>query len=142
MQRLERFREGRDAVGAVVLVEVDPVRLQAAEGCLEGPADVGTCAAGRLAVAEVVAELRRQHDPVTPSGKRAADDLLAAAAVPVDVGGVEERDARVEGGVDHRAGGGFVDPAAEVVAAQADDGHFEVGAAQAARAHPGTLVSE
>ena len=140
VQRLERLLERRDPVRAVVLVEVDPVGLQPPERRLDRLADVRARAAGRLAVAEVVAELRRQHDLVAAAGERAADDLLAAAAVAVDVGGVEERDARLERGVDHRPRRGLVDPAAEVVAAEPDDGHLEVGAAQAARAHPGTLV--
>ena len=140
MQRLERLLERRDAVGAVVLVEVDPVGLQAAERRLDRLADVRAGAARRLAVAEVVAELRREHDLVAAAAERAADDLLAAAAVAVDVGRVEEGDAGVERRVDHRARGGLVDPAAEVVAAEPDDGHLEVGAAQAAGAHPGTLV--
>ena len=139
VERAERLLDRRDAVGAVVLVEVDPVGLQPAQRGLDRLADVGAGAASGLAVAEVVAELRREHDPVAPPGERAADDLLAAALVAVDVRGVEERDARVERGVDHRARGLLVDPAAEVVAAEPDDGHLEVGAAEAARAHRGSL---
>jgi hypothetical protein len=92
-------------------------------------------------VPEVVAELRRQHDLVAPAGERAADDLLAAAAVAVHVCRVEEGDADVERRVDHGVRGRLVDAAAEVVAAEPDHGHLEVGAAQAARAHPGTLVA-
>jgi hypothetical protein len=140
VQSLERVGERRDAVRAVVLVEVDPVGLEAAERRLDRLADVGPRAAGGLAVAEVVAELRRQHDLVAPAGEGAADDLLAAAAVAVDVGGVEEGDAGVDRRVDHRARLRLVDPAAEVVAAEPHDRHLEDGAAQAARAHPGTLV--
>jgi hypothetical protein len=88
-----------------------------------------------------VAELGREHDLVAATGQGAADDLLAAALVPVDVRGVEEGHAGIQGGVDHGPGGGLVDPAAEVVAAEADHGHLEVGAAEAARSHPRSLIS-
>ena len=135
VERAERLLDRRHAVGTVVLVEVDPVGLQPPQRCLDRLADVGARTAGGLAVAEVVPELRREHDLVAPAGERAADDLLAAAPVAVDVRGVEERDARVERGVDHRARSLLVDPAAEVVAAEADDGHLEIGAAEPPRAH-------
>ncbi len=140
VERAERLLERRDAVGAVVLVEVDPVGLQPAQRGLDRLPDVGAGAASGLAVAQVISELRREDDLVTPSGERAADDLLAAAPVAVDVRGVEEGDVRVERGVDHRARGLLVDAAAEVVAAEPDDGHLEVGAPQTARAHRRRLV--
>ena len=59
--------------------------------------------------------------------------------VAVDIGGIEEGDSGIERGVDHRARGLLVGPAAEVVAAEADDGHLEIGAAELPRAHGGSL---
>ena len=54
----------------------------------------------------------------------ATQELLAVGAA-VDVGGVEEGDAGVEGAVDDRSGRVVVDAAAEVVAAETDDRDLE-----------------
>ena len=135
VQRAERLLDRRHAVGAVVLVEVDPVGLQPSQRCLDRLADVRARAPRGLAVTEVVAELGREHDLVAPAREGAADDLLAAAAVAVDIRGIEEGDSSIERGVDHRARSFLVGPAAEVVAAEADDCHLEIGAAELPRAH-------
>ena len=45
----------------------------------------------------------------------------------VDIGGVDEIQARVEGGVEQPEGIGFVDGPAKDVAAQHDDGNFNSG---------------
>jgi len=61
-------------------------------------------------------------------GEPAADDPLAAP-VAVDVGGVDERDAGVDGSVDDRHGVGLRDLApvgAELPGPEADDGHGPV----------------
>jgi hypothetical protein len=47
-------------------------------------------------------------------------EVLLTLPAAVGVGGVEEGDALLQGLVHHRAGAVEVDPAAEVVAAQAD----------------------
>ena len=66
----------------------------------------------------------------------AADDLLGAArggevaAERIDVGGVEERDARVGGVVEDRARRVLVDLQAEGHRAEADARHLEAGAAE------------
>ena len=73
-------------------------------------------------VPNFVASTTRSRRPC----ERPAEQLLAAAAVAVDVRGVEERDARVERGVDDRARRLLVDPPAEVVAAEPDDGHLKI----------------
>ncbi len=46
------------------------------------------------------AGLRREHDLIPPIPQRLADDLLSLAG-GVDVGGVDEVEARVDGAVDH-----------------------------------------
>ena len=138
-ERAERLLERRHAIGVVVLVEVDPVGLQPAQRILDRAADVLPAPRRRLAVAGAVAELRRQDDLVAAPGQRAADDLLAAATAAVDLRRVEEGHARVERGVDHGPRGRLVDPAAEVVAAEADDRHLETRAAELPCAHDCSL---
>lgn len=51
------------------------------------------------ALAHVVAELGRENDAVSPSLQQLAEELLAAAAVAIDVRRVEEGDAGFERGV-------------------------------------------
>jgi hypothetical protein len=114
--------------------------LEAAQRGLDRLADVGRRACLRLAVAHVPAELGREHDPVAAAGEGAADDLLAAAAVAVDVRGVEEGDVRVERGVDHGSRGDLVDPPPEVVAAETDHRDLELRAAEPTRPHHGSLL--
>ena len=135
VQRAERLLERRHTIGVVVLVEVDPVGLQPAQRVLDRAADVLAAPRRRLAVLGAVAELRRQDDLVAAAGQRAPDDLLAAATAAVDLRRVEEGHARVERSVDHGPRGGLVDPAAEVVAAEADDRHLETRAAELPCAH-------
>ena len=80
-------------------------------------------AARRAALAFVVdrdAELRGDERLVAAGAERAPEVLLAQGAA-VDVGGVEQRDAGVERGVDDRLRRRLVDAATEVVAAEADD---------------------
>ena len=64
------------------------------------------------------------HRLVAAAGQRPAEELFALRAA-VDVGRVEEGDAGIERRVDHARRRGLVDPHAEVVAAEADDGDLE-----------------
>ena len=79
-----------------------------------------------------------EHDLIAATLQHAAEDLLAAARVAVDVRGVEERDARVERRVDDGPRRFLVEPAAEVVATEPDDGHLE--RSKLPDAHHGTLA--
>ncbi len=95
---LDRRRRGR--VGASGTGRCG--RRRAGAGCRShacGPSarDRPRCA---RVVAHRVAALGGQHDPVAAAAQRLAEDLLGHAVV-VDVGGVEQRDAGVEGDVDH-----------------------------------------
>ena len=72
---------------------------------------------------------------VAPPLEHLAEEALAVALVAVDVGRVEEVDARFERGVDHAPGPREVDPAAEIVAAQPDDGDLDAALSQAAVLH-------
>jgi nucleotide-binding universal stress UspA family protein len=60
---------------------------------------------------------------IGPALERAADEVLAHP-LAVDVGGVEERDPRLESGVDHGERLLVVAAHAEVVRAEADDRHL------------------
>ncbi len=128
VERAERLLERRDAVVAVVLVEVDPFGAQTPERGLDRPAH----RLGRAAV--VVAELRGQHHALSPAFEDLAEVLLALP-VTVDVGRVEEGHARVERRLDDGARARAVDAPAEVVAAEADDRDLRPVAAEAPDPH-------
>ncbi len=65
------------------------------------------------------AELGRDDGAIAAPLERLSQKLFALGRA-VDVGGVEEIDARLERGIDDALGGGGVDPHPEVVAAEAD----------------------
>jgi hypothetical protein len=67
-------------------------------------------------------ELRDDHDLVAATAERPAEELLRLP-VAVEVGGVEERRAGLEGRGDDLTGPMLVDPASEVVATDAGDRH-------------------
>ena len=99
-QRPKRLLDVGVRIGAVDLVEVDPVGVQASQRVL----DLGDDSSARVAPVVVVfvyrhVDLRRQHDVVAAPFQRLADNLLGLAG-RVDVGGVEEVDPGVEGSVD------------------------------------------
>ena len=121
----ERVADRRDAVGPVVPVHVDHVGLQPPERVLDGVADVvGRAARPGPAVVQVHAELGREHDLVASALEHLADELLAPG-VAVAVGGVEERDAFRDGAVEHGSRALQVEAAAELVAAEPDDGDLD-----------------
>ena len=64
-------------------------------------------------------------DLVAAADERLAEQRLAAALVAVDVRGVEERDARLERGIDHGLRARLVDGTAEVVATEPDNRDVE-----------------
>ena len=105
-QRAERLVDVDLRPRAVHLVEVDVVDLQAAQRVLD-LADDPAARAARLVgvlVVHVAVELGGQEDVVAAALaglQRLADDLLGLAA-GVDVGGVDDVDAGVEGAVDDR----------------------------------------
>ena len=72
--------------------------------------------------------------------ERLSHDALARAQ-SVDVGGVEERDAGVDGSGDDCEGRLTIDPATEVVAAESHAGDDEGRATEAYRLHPPIVVT-
>ena len=137
-QRAERLVDVGVGLGAVDLVEVDPVGAEPAQAVL----DLAHDPAARVAelvrvVAHRAVDLRGEHDVVAPAaGQRLADDLLGLAA-RVDVGGVDEVDAGVERAVDDadRLVVVGVAPGAEHHRAEAERADLHAGAAERAVLH-------
>jgi|SRR5579864_1301568 len=119
VQRDERLRDRRDAVGAVVLVQVDVIGTEPTERAFDRATDVLGRAARRVCV-RTPTELRRDHDSLTTPSERTTEECLAVT-VPIGLGGIEERDAGVERRVDNLFRARLVDPPAEVVRPEPDD---------------------
>ncbi len=115
---------------------VDP---QPAQRGLDRTAYVGAratgTAVGAVRALHVHPELGGDHEVVAAPLERLAEQLLAGALAAVDVGGVEQRDADVLGGVEDVADAVEVDPAAERVAADADGADHQARVAQRAVGH-------
>src|SRR5205085_12423540 len=92
-ERAEGLLDRRDAVGTVVLVEVDVVGAESLERAVDRAPDVRGGAAGRIAATP--AEFRRDQDLLTAAGERPPEEELALP-VTVRLRGVEERDADLE----------------------------------------------
>nr|BFE73389.1 hypothetical protein GCM10020092_066900 [Actinoplanes digitatis] len=90
--------DGHGGVDPVLVEEVDPVGAQPPQRRVGDPADVlGTAVhAVRAAAADVEAELGGDDDPVAQRLEGLADQLLVDVGA-VDLGGVEERDAGLDG---------------------------------------------
>ena len=99
VQRFERLFDGRFVVPAVNLVEVDVVGLEAAQALVELEEDRFAREAAAVGlVAHDAVDLGGDDDGFAAGVglEEAAEDLFAVAA-GVDVGGVEEIDAEIEG---------------------------------------------
>src|SRR5439155_9867926 len=90
--------------------------------------------AARHALVRPHTELRGQYDVVAPSFENLAQEPLAAAAA-VDVRRVQEGDLRLECGLDDLPRLLEVEPAAEVVAPEADAGDADAARAEFLQAH-------
>lgn len=95
------FFDGYFGIDSVLVVEVDLLDAEALEGCVAGLAHVLGATANatvfRVAAADD-AELGGNLDLVAPSSDRFSDELLIGSR-SVHVGGVEELDTAIEGGV-------------------------------------------
>lgn len=129
--------ERRLHVAHMQLVQVDVVGPEPYERCRARPADVagGHVGAGDGPPGLVVrvAELRRDHDIVAPPPQGAAENALAVPGA-VRVGGVEERDAQVDGPVDGANRLGVVHRAPAIGLALEDERPPDRPAAEADRA--------
>src|SRR3954471_9071451 len=79
-------------------------------------APVGRC--------RLVAELRR-HDDALPPSAQSTSEIFLAQSVAIELGRIEEIDARLQRGVHDRGGCVGIETPTEVVASQADDRDLE-----------------
>ncbi len=131
VQGAEHLLDGGGGVEGVQLEEVEVVGAEAAQGGVDGGGEAGAGGAGVVgAVAGGQAGLGGDQHLVAAALDRPAEDLLGGA-VGVDVGGVEEGDAGVDGDVEQAAGLGLVGgapgaeqraPAAEGAGAEGERG--------------------
>ena len=136
-ERAERLLDVDGRIGAVHLVEVDVVGAEAPQRVLDRPDDPAPRPAAPVGVlAHRHEELGREHDVVAPVLQRLPDDLLRLTG-GVHVGGVDEVDAGVEGGVDDadRVVVILVAPGAEHHRAEAELRDLDAGASERAVLH-------
>ena len=125
VERRERLVDRYGGIGHVLLVQVDVVGAQTAQAAVDGLAHP---ARARSRVQGIVVDRRRElgghHHLVAAAAECPAEQLLGARAA-VDVGGVEEVDPRVEGGVHDGGGPLLVATHPEVVAPEPDHADLE-----------------
>ena len=148
VERAHRLVDRRARVEGVHLVEVDDVGLQAAEAFFAGADDVVAREADVVrAGAHRAGALRREDQAVAVAALAhpATDDLLGAAdgleraAERIDVGGVEEVDAALDGAVEDGERRLLVALIAEGHRAEAERRDLQAGAAERAGVHAGLI---
>src|SRR5262245_9502337 len=118
------------------LVKVDPIGAQPFQAPLDGLHDIAPrCRLELAGVGHRYAELAREHGRFALLAENSSKPLLRAAFVAVAVGGVDQVDAELDRLAYDAARRRKIDAAAEIVAPEADDGHFERGAAEPALFH-------
>jgi hypothetical protein len=141
-QSAEGLVDVNSGIRPVHLVQVDPVGAQAAQTLLDGGHDPPPRVAPPVRVgAHRVVELGGQHDVVTVALQGQAEPALGHAVV-VDVGGVEDVHAGVEGVAHHslRLLVRGVAPRAEHHRAEAERAHRDARAAEGAVLHQSSSV--
>jgi hypothetical protein len=113
------------------------VRSAGGVASLDRTSHVVARAAALDAIAHRHPELGGEDDPVAAPAKHVAEQALALPRAAVAVGGIEERDADIERGVDDRPRPGLIDATAEVVAAEAYNAYVE--RPELAHAHAATV---
>lgn len=142
VHRLPDFVERRLAIEVMHLVEVDVVRLEAAQARFAGFADViGLKAPAVGAVYHRLIELRREDDFVSLSallepfahdflGNAVAERNVGTLRTAVDVRRVDELDAEVIGAVHDLEARGLVGEMPEIHGSEAQTTHDQTGSAQ------------
>jgi hypothetical protein len=140
VQRPQGFLDRRQGIVIVLLVKIDVVGLQPRQAGLDRGHDVaprgalpGAVLAHRLGI------FCRQHDVLASVAEHLPQHGLRAAHSGIDVGGIEQRHAEVDRLVDHLARGFEVGALAEIIAAEADGGNTQAGAAEIANLHGSVL---
>ena len=102
LQSPECFFNWRHRIGLVQIVQVDPVRLQPPEAALDRRQNVAPRPA--LESSRLVhrhAELGGEDDILAPRAQDFPEDCFRPALLAIDIRRVEERDAEVQGFVNH-----------------------------------------
>ena len=137
-QVLHRARDVLDRnvrVDAVLIEQIDPIGLESLQRRVGDLPDVrGPAVQTRLLAAlELEAELRRNHHLIANRAERFPDELFVRER-PVGFGGVEERDATVNGRADDRdaffPARGRPVAEADAHAAEAERRHFQAALSQ------------
>src|SRR6058998_4272261 len=135
VQRAQCLFDRSSDVREVDLVEVYPVGPEAAKAALNRIEDVPARGAPvQRPFTHRTDEFRRDNDILASVSQRRAEELLAARTA-VDVRRIKERYPQLERAVHDGGGLLFVDAHAEVVAAEACDGHLETRTADATEIH-------
>ncbi len=117
VHRAAGFGDGRGGIGAVAVVEVEVVNLEALEGVVAGFDEVFAREAGLVGLVVFPAEKGFAGNDVAAAAPAAFLEDVAhhelGLAVGVGLGVVEEIDARVVGGVEEFLGDGVADLFAE-----------------------------
>ncbi len=126
----------RLGIGLVNLIEVDVVGAKSFEARFRGGHYIAVRSALQVrTVAHRHAELGRDDNLAAAISERFAEQLFGGAAIAVDVGGVEQRDALVERLMHDGARLFRVASHAEVVASEADGRNLESRVAKIAKFH-------
>jgi hypothetical protein len=122
------------------LVKVDPMGVESLQARLDRVHDVAPRGALELpCIVHRQAEFGCEDDVFALFAEDSSEPLLRAAVVAVAVGGVDQVDPDLNRLVYDAARRLEIDAAAEIVAAEADDRHFECGAAEPAFVHRSAL---
>src|SRR5215813_8166712 len=136
VERAQGFLDWSLRVRAMQLVKIDPIGTQPLQARLDRVHDIAPRRPLELAgLIHRHAELAREHDRFALLAENSSEPLLRAAFVAVAVGGVDQVDTELDRLAYDAARRSKIDTAAEIVTAQADDGHFERGAAEPALFH-------
>ena len=126
VERAQRLLDRRLLIWPVQLVEVDPVGAQPLQARLDRMHDVTPRRTAQLArIVHRQAELGCEHDLLALVTENASERLFRTAFVAVAVRGVDQVDAEVDRLVHDALRRRKIDTAAEIVAAEPDDGHVE-----------------
>lgn len=118
------------------LIEIDPVGVEPAQARFDRLHDVAPRRAAQFVGAiHRQPEFGGQHDVFAPGTEKVTQDFFGAALVAVRVGGVDQRDTDIERFVHHQPRGLAIDAAAEIVGAEADEGHLRTRRSEPALLH-------
>ena len=123
MHRLERLLDGSDAIPVVQLVEVDVIGAQPLETGLDGANQVVARGAGSVGViAQRASALGGEDDVVALAAQRLAGNFFRQPE-RVEIGGVDQVDAGIEGDIEQLLGPLDVDASGLLETVGATEGH-------------------